>query len=86
MKDFNNKVVVITGGATGIGFALAKRLGKEGAKVVIGGLREHRLTEAVSQLQKEGIAAVYQLCDVTKVNDLTQLELFTRNTYGSVAV
>lgn len=86
MKDFNNKVVVITGGATGIGFALAKRLGKEGAKVVIGGLREHRLTEAVSHLQKEKIEAVFQLCDVTKANDLEQLEQFTRDKFGSVDV
>ena len=29
MKDFKNKVAVITGSATGIGFALAKRFGKE---------------------------------------------------------
>ena len=32
MKDLKDKVVAITGGATGIGFALAKAFGKEGAK------------------------------------------------------
>lgn len=34
MKDFENKVVVITGGATGIGKAIADRFGAEGAKVI----------------------------------------------------
>lgn len=86
MKNFKNKVVVITGGATGIGFALAKRFGKEGAKVVIGGIREHRLSEAVNALIEQGIEAVYQLCDVTKEKDLIQLEQFSRNHFGSVDV
>ena len=36
MKNLKNKVIAITGGATGIGFALAKTLGSEGAKIVIG--------------------------------------------------
>ena len=36
MKKLKDKVIAITGGATGIGFALAKSLGNEGAKIVIG--------------------------------------------------
>jgi len=86
MKDFKNKVVVITGGATGIGFALAKRFGKEGAKIVIGGLREKRLQEAVSTLKRLEIEAAYQICDVTKENDLVLLEQFSRSHFGSVDV
>lgn len=35
MKDFKDKVIVITGGATGIGFGLAKAFGAEGAKIVL---------------------------------------------------
>lgn len=47
MKDFKDKVVVVTGGATGIGKAMADRFGAEGAKVVLGARREDRLQEAV---------------------------------------
>ena len=50
MKDFKDKVVVITGGATGIGKAMADRFGAEGAKVVIAARREDRLQEAVADL------------------------------------
>ncbi len=86
MKDFKNKVVVITGGATGIGFGLAKRFGQEGAIIRIAGLRENRLQEAVQTLEKNGVTASYQICDVTKETDLIELEQSTRILYGSVDV
>lgn len=86
MRDFKNKVIVITGGATGIGFGLAKRFGQEGAIVRIAGLREDRLQEAVQTLKKSDVVASYQLCDVTKEEDLIALEESTRKLYGSVDV
>ena len=49
MKEFNDKVVVITGGATGIGFSFAKRFGTAGAKVVIAGRRQDKLDAAVTR-------------------------------------
>ncbi|MDV6253793.1 SDR family NAD(P)-dependent oxidoreductase [Vibrio sp. EA2] len=52
MNTFKDKVVVITGGATGIGFSFAKRFGQEGAIIVISGRRENRLQEAVAELEK----------------------------------
>ena len=57
MKDFKGKNVVITGGATGIGFALAKLFGKQGARVLIAARRESRLKDAVDLLAGEGIDA-----------------------------
>ena len=48
MRSFEHSSVVITGGATGIGFALAKAFGKEGARVMIAETRQHRLEEAVA--------------------------------------
>ena len=86
MKDFKHKVVVITGGATGIGFAFAKRLGKEGAKVVIGGIREDRVNKAASSLKELNIDSASLVCNVTKEDDLIKLEAFARNQFGSVDV
>lgn len=86
MKDFKNKVVVVTGGATGIGFGLAKRFGQEGAIVRIAGLRENRLQEAVQILEKQGVTASYQICDVSKEEEVIALEKTTRTLYGSIDV
>ncbi|SIN64589.1 short chain dehydrogenase [Parasphingorhabdus marina DSM 22363] len=69
--EFDGKAMVITGGATGIGFALARALGNEGAAVIIAEPREHRLQEAVEKLSGEGIRADHFVCDVT---DLAQVE------------
>ena len=57
MRNLKDKVIAITGGATGIGFALAKALGSEGAKIVIGEPRKDKLKEAVSFLTDLGIEA-----------------------------
>ena len=86
MKDFKDKVVVITGGATGIGYAFAKRLGKEGAKIVIAGIREDRVKEATNSLKELNIDCASLVCDVTNEDDLIKLETFSRSQFGSIDV
>ena len=86
MESFKDKVVVITGGATGIGFGFAKALGSEGAKIVIAEPREHRLQEAVAELQALGIEAVYQICDVTVLSEVEALVDFAWAWQGHVDV
>ncbi len=61
MKTSSN-TVLITGGATGIGFALAKMFTNAGNQVIICGRREHKLIEAQSDLQQLRT----KVCDVTK--------------------
>lgn len=73
MKDFENKVVVITGGATGIGKAMADRFGAEGAKVVICGRREDKLQRAVEDLESRGVKAQYRVCDVARLDEVRAL-------------
>jgi len=84
MQEFQNKVVVITGGATGIGYSLAKQMGKEGARVVISGRRQDRIDEAVGQLADDGIDAAGKACDVTIRSDVEALADFAWDRYGQV--
>ncbi len=86
MKDFKDKVVVITGGATGIGKAMADRFGAEGAKVVIAARREERLQEAVADLTAKGIKARYKTCDVARLDDVKALADFAWAEFGQVDV
>jgi len=46
---FKDKVVIVTGAGSGIGLATAKRLGEEGARVVIADLKEDKATAAADR-------------------------------------
>ena len=63
--DFQGKSVVITGGATGIGFALAKRIGAAGARIILFEPRADKLAEAVAALGALGIDVTSLAGDVT---------------------
>ena len=62
---FDNQVVWITGGGSGIGEALAYEFGKQGASVAISGRRSERLDAVVRRLQASGTEALAIPCDVT---------------------
>lgn len=51
---FANKVVLVTGGARGIGFAAAKSFAREGALVVVCDFDDDRLDEAVNEISENG--------------------------------
>lgn len=73
MQNYTNKVIVITGGTSGLGFALASLLGKAGATVFITGRREEKGKEAVEKLQAAGVKATYVQQDVTDPESWTNL-------------
>ena len=86
MDSFKDKVVVITGGATGIGFGLAKRFGKEGAKIVIGEPRQAQLDTALADLRALGIEASTMVMDVTDPKSMEAFADFAWDTYGGAHV
>ena len=86
LKDFNNKVVVITGGATGIGFSFAKRFGTAGAKIVIAGRRQDKLDTAVVTLEDLGVEAAGFTCDVSDYAQVEALADFAEEQFGGADV
>ena len=84
--DLDNRHVVITGGATGIGFALAKGLGTRGCKILIAEPSENRLTAAVEKLAELGVDAAYKVCDVTDLGQVEHLADHAWDTFGRVDV
>lgn len=64
---------MITGGASGIGFATARELGLRGARIVIGDIEERALDQAVDRLSALGIDALGVRCDVTRLEDVQHL-------------
>ena len=86
MLELENRTVVITGGATGIGFGLARACGHRGARIVIGEPRRNRLDEAVAILEKEGIVARAYSLDVTVAAELERFAEQAFTAFGGVAL
>ena len=83
MKKFENKVVVITGGNSGIGLATVKKFLSEGAKVVFSGRRQEALDEVASELEGDFKAV---LADQSKVADNARLVSEAVDSYGRIDV
>ncbi|MFX1349766.1 MAG: SDR family NAD(P)-dependent oxidoreductase [Promethearchaeota archaeon] len=84
MKDFRDKVAVITGGASGIGLGIAKRAIKEGMKVVIADIEEQALASAEDILKKSGGSVFAVLTNVSKADHIERLAQKTLDTFGKV--
>ncbi len=66
MSRLEGKVAAVTGGANGLGEAIALRLGEEGAAVALLDRDEQRGREVAGQLQQRGIRAIFVMADVTR--------------------
>lgn len=73
---------VITGGASGIGLATAKRLAHEGAKVVIADI----CSDEVGKAAAEFVGGIFVRTDVTKESDVLNVFKRTQETFGSVDI
>lgn len=80
--DFQGKSVVITGGATGIGFALAKRIGAAGARIILFEPRADKLADAAADLAAQGIDARFFAGDVTDPASVEALADFAWAEHG----
>ncbi|MFX1453127.1 MAG: SDR family NAD(P)-dependent oxidoreductase [Promethearchaeota archaeon] len=84
MKEFTNKVAVITGAASGIGRGIANRAVKEGMKVVLADIEKEALKLTEEELKKSGADIISVLIDVSKPKDMENLAQKTIDTFGEV--
>jgi NAD(P)-dependent dehydrogenase (short-subunit alcohol dehydrogenase family) len=82
----NGKVVLVTGGTSGIGRAAALAFGRRGAFVVIAGRRQPEGESAVAALSKLGAGGRFIATDVTKPEDLANLHQTIVNDHGRLDV
>ncbi len=86
MQDFKDKVVLVTGGATGIGRATALAFGRRGARVVIAGRRQAEGDKTVAALVEAGGGGRFIAADVTKPADIERLHRTILDEHGRLDV
>jgi 3-oxoacyl-[acyl-carrier protein] reductase len=85
MSLLENRVAVITGGAQGIGFAMAETFIREGARVVLGDLDLAATQDAADKLGGQDVARAVQ-CNVTKADEVQTLLDTAVSAFGSLDV
>jgi NAD(P)-dependent dehydrogenase (short-subunit alcohol dehydrogenase family) len=84
--NFQDRVAVVTGGASGIGLGMVRAFAKRGMKLVIADLDDAALNRAVAEVTAAGGEAVGQICDVSDRDAVQALADRTIATYGQVNV
>ena len=86
MDPFEERVAVITGGAGGIGMALAEAFAARGARLVLADIDEARLASAVRSLSDAGARVIAVPTDVTRRESVDALAESTFKHYGSAHI
>ncbi len=84
MDEFKDRVAIITGGANGIGRALAKALSEAGCAVVVSDVNDDLGNQVVNEITNAGGTARYQHTDVSDEKSMAELFAVTRATEGVV--
>jgi len=84
MRDFKDKVAVITGGASGVGRSLAFALGRRGAKIAVGDVDREAMSRIAQDLAAENIEAIVEACDVTAADSVDALAHKTLQAFDGI--
>ncbi|MDQ2857273.1 MAG: SDR family NAD(P)-dependent oxidoreductase [Candidatus Eremiobacteraeota bacterium] len=84
METWENKVAVVTGGASGIGLAIARGLVRRRVSVVLADIEQTALDAAVQELRGAGGTIVAHRTDVSDFASMEKLATFSSDTFGTV--
>lgn len=86
MDNFENKVAVITGAASGMGLAFARRFGQEGMKVVLTDVEEEALNAATQALKQEELDVIGVRANVANLDEVQALADTAMSEFGRIDV
>jgi len=84
MKEFQGKVAVITGGASGLGRAMAERFAREGMRIVLADVEPNALAKAEAEMKAAGAKVIGVRTDVSKAAEVEALAQQTLAAFGAV--
>ncbi|MEE8337271.1 MAG: SDR family NAD(P)-dependent oxidoreductase [Dehalococcoidia bacterium] len=86
MREFDGRVAVVTGAASGMGRAFAERFAREGMKVVLADIEEEALDATVAELRAEELEVTAVRTDVSSLEAVEELARATVEQYGGVHI
>jgi NAD(P)-dependent dehydrogenase (short-subunit alcohol dehydrogenase family) len=86
MKDFQGKVAVITGGASGLGRAMAERFAREGMRIVLADVEPNALAKAEAEMKAAGAKVIGVRTDVSRAAEVAALAQKTLAAFGAVHI
>ena len=86
MKEFRDKVAVVTGAASGIGRALVQRFAREGMKVVLADVESAALEKAAGEITASGAQALAVRTDVSNATEVERLAQSALDEFGAIHV
>ena len=84
MKDLNGKLAVVTGGASGVGFAIGEALAKQGAKVVLTDIEKDSLENSTALLVSQSLDVCCKVADVSNIESMQELASWCQSEHGAV--
>lgn len=85
-KPLDRKVALITGSSRGIGLAIARSIGRLGAKLSLCSRHADKLESAGAELRGEGVSAITTAADVTRSSDIGKLVQKTEESLGAIDI
>jgi 3-oxoacyl-[acyl-carrier protein] reductase len=86
MQRFRGQVAVVTGGARDIGLGIAKKLGSEGARILVTDIDGHQGKQAVAELASNGIETSFAVGDVANEADVERTVSQAIQKWGQIDV
>ena len=86
MQEFSGRVAVVTGGASGLGLAMAQRFAEAGMNIVLGDIEAEPLAMAEAAIASKGVKVLVQRSDVAKEKDIEALAEAAYKRFGAVHV